>query len=264
MRNTSPSPLVFTSPIFLSFLTTPISSGSPPPLNALAVSPALPPTLHDPSLFLTPPRPPPLIRGIKRLTPRNFLAHLGLHPDGTAEGEFAGEQNWIYITTSTASCPLIKSFDAAFEAVAESQGEVVDTSLFFVDCGADEEFCKRGLGLGLGEEWGGRIHAPALVHMGFMGPCTYSSRHVYCWRCTIVHTFAALPLQGSPWTPRAKIRMEDGSGRDIIVPVFPGPEEQLKSLMFLDGAVEDLGEVEGVWRMYVRPGEDGGVEVFGA
>jgi hypothetical protein len=215
----------------------------------------------------------PLDLDAKLLTTKHHLYQLDLNYDGTAEGGLYDphEGAWIYVTTSrhTDRDHMVESFDSAFnEVLAREDVNALRRRVYFyfIDCATSFALCYQGIPFAAPryQKKMNRLALPSLIYQDDGSPCTPSDTGCgdFCnWRCKAMYHYFDLPLRRLPWSRKIKVALNDGSGKHIVVPAFPSPSEQLRSLITGREALEAskvVGESEaseGIWRISVMPYE---------
>ncbi|KAH4337908.1 hypothetical protein HBI56_213500 [Parastagonospora nodorum] len=195
----------------------------------------------------------PLKFNTRLLTTRNHLHHLVLNYDGTSEGAYyiPDEGSWMYITTSRKDerTKMVEEFDAAFQDILERQDLLCDSGIPF----STPRFRKGTERV--------RLTAPSLIYLQDSGPCT--SGEIGCgewcdWRCKTTYHYFELSAQRLLWSK--KLRVTSTDGKRTVVPVFPSPSAQMRSIMLNYKALDKfhIGPNQGIWRVSVEPRERDG------
>jgi hypothetical protein len=212
----------------------------------------------------------PLDLDAELLTTKHHLHQLVLNYDGTAEGDSYDprEGAWIYVTTSrhVDRNQKVKTFDTAFnEVLAEEDANTLRRRAYFhfIDCATNFALCHEGIPFAASRFQRKKkiLTLPSLIYLDEGGPCASSYRGFSSWRCTAIYHYFDLPLRRMPWTRNIKVARNDRSGEYLVVPAFPSPREQMRSLFIGREAlqtskiVEKSQESEGIWRISVMPYE---------
>ncbi|KAH3904742.1 hypothetical protein HBH56_228570 [Parastagonospora nodorum] len=214
----------------------------------------------------------PLEFNTRLLTTRNHLHHLVLNYDGTSEGAYyiPDEGSWIYITTSRKDerTKMVEEFDAAFQDILERQDLASfrkNFYFYFTDCATNFELCDSGIPFSTPRFRRGtervKLTAPSLIYLQDSGPCT--SGEIGCgewcdWRCKTTYHYFELSAQRLLWSK--KLRVTSTDGKRTVVPAFPSPSAQMRSIMLIYKALDTfhIGPNQGILRVSVEPRERDG------
>ncbi|KAF2156291.1 hypothetical protein K461DRAFT_94020 [Myriangium duriaei CBS 260.36] len=200
----------------------------------------------------------PLIANVTQLWTNTRYEQLGLEEEIT--GEYATvwglypentKQSWVYLggtnpgpapwytlptpyTRYNASCidapAVCDAYNSAFESVAaevhrSTNPDLANLNLTFVDCDVTGGICNS---------WAAQ---PAMMtHFRSMEPCRLEmGRSRMRFICSLRITHVNLPYEVMPFTRKVWI-----GGR--LIPAFPDHYEQLRTLIWFDGAVDALTE----------------------